>query len=384
MWSVAPTVASGDTVILWLGRDIIQALVVTPGKVFNGRYGAFPHDALVGVLYGSKVFSQKERGFLYVLRPTPELWTLALPHRTQILYLADIAFVTSMLAVRPGSTVIEAGTGSGSFSHSVARTVGSKGHLFSFDFHQDRVDKARIEFQRHGLHQRITLAHRNVCKDGFGLLDRADAVFLDLPAPWEAVPHVKLALRSDISARVCCFSPCIEQVMRTVAALNENAFSEIQTYESLLFPQETYSNPAPPPVSQITNALKESEIKREQRRLRQISNAQLRKRKRDEDADDQNLKRPRLQDPAPSDPGSSSSVPQPVPDADPDHRAPADLPDNPPKIVVSKTIPEVRGHTSYLTFAILLPSEFRPRSHDATTLDTNIEQSATKQEQSVQ
>ena len=34
---------------------------------------------------------------------------MALPHRTQILYLADIAFVTSWLNIRPGSNVIEAG-----------------------------------------------------------------------------------------------------------------------------------------------------------------------------------------------------------------------------------------------------------------------------------
>lgn len=44
-----------------------------------------------------------------MLRPTPELWTMALPHRTQILYLADIAFITSWLGIKRGSRVIEAG-----------------------------------------------------------------------------------------------------------------------------------------------------------------------------------------------------------------------------------------------------------------------------------
>jgi hypothetical protein len=36
--------------------------------------------------------------------------TLALPHRTQILYLPDIAFITSYLDVKPGSQIIEAGS----------------------------------------------------------------------------------------------------------------------------------------------------------------------------------------------------------------------------------------------------------------------------------
>jgi tRNA (adenine57-N1/adenine58-N1)-methyltransferase len=52
----------------------------------------------------------------------------------------------------------------------------------------------RDEFARHGLTQ-IQLSHRNVCKDGFGLQDSVDAVFLDLPAPWEAIAFAKEAMK---------------------------------------------------------------------------------------------------------------------------------------------------------------------------------------------
>lgn len=71
-----------------------------------------------------QVYSRGRKGFLYLLRPSPELWTLALPHRTQILYAPDMSFITLQLALGPGSRVIEAGTGSGSFTHFLARTVG--------------------------------------------------------------------------------------------------------------------------------------------------------------------------------------------------------------------------------------------------------------------
>lgn len=71
--------------------------------------------------------------------------------------------------------VVEAGTGSGSFSHSVVRTVGAKGALYSYDFHLPRVEKARVEFARHGIDKIVRLEHRNVCKDGFTIVDRADA-----------------------------------------------------------------------------------------------------------------------------------------------------------------------------------------------------------------
>jgi len=90
-------------------REFIQPLQVTAGKLFNSKFGSYRHDDLIGLPYGSKVASSYGRGFIHVLRPTPELWTMALPHRTQILYLADIAFVTSWLNIKPGSNVVEAG-----------------------------------------------------------------------------------------------------------------------------------------------------------------------------------------------------------------------------------------------------------------------------------
>lgn len=41
-------------------------------------------------------------GYMWLLAPTPELWTRVLSHRTQILYAADIAVVCTQLELRPG------------------------------------------------------------------------------------------------------------------------------------------------------------------------------------------------------------------------------------------------------------------------------------------
>ena len=60
-----------------------------------------------GLKYGWQV--QMSRGWAFVLHPTPELWTLTLPHRTQILYTPDISLVLTQLELRPGSVVCEAG-----------------------------------------------------------------------------------------------------------------------------------------------------------------------------------------------------------------------------------------------------------------------------------
>lgn len=105
-------------------------LTVTPGKEFINTYGAFPHDSMIGRPFGSQIESKarggsgdQRTGFLHMLRPTPTLWTWALPHRTQILYLTDISFIISRLALSPGARIIEAGTGSGSMTHALAKTV---------------------------------------------------------------------------------------------------------------------------------------------------------------------------------------------------------------------------------------------------------------------
>lgn len=144
-------------------------------------------------------------GYLHLLRPTPALWSLSLPHRTQIVYLPDISFIMNELRVRTGSRVIEAGTGSGSMSHSLAMTIRKpwteetakspapaeprEGKLFTFEYHATRFEKARYvspqsvtrspaetghtandreEFEEHGLDDVVQLRHRNVCKEGFG------------------------------------------------------------------------------------------------------------------------------------------------------------------------------------------------------------------------
>ncbi|XP_066912302.1 tRNA (adenine(58)-N(1))-methyltransferase catalytic subunit TRMT61A-like [Clytia hemisphaerica] len=237
-------VEEGDTVVLYLGRNSALSFQIDVTKTHQTKYGAFPHKDLIGKVFGTKAYSMKGKGFAYLLHPTPELWTVMLPHRTQILYSTDISQITMELDLKPGSIVVESGTGSGSLSHSIVRTIKPNGHLHTFDFHEKRVESAREEFEHHGISQYITSKCADACVDGFGLEDCADAVFLDLPKPWDAIPHAKKALKKS-GGRICSFSPCIEQVQRSCIVLRRLGFCEVKTVECLVRAMNVRTTPMP-------------------------------------------------------------------------------------------------------------------------------------------
>ncbi|XP_023016464.2 tRNA methyltransferase 61 [Leptinotarsa decemlineata] len=232
----------GDTVILYLTITQVYSLKAEPKihnkkgdlveNVFQTPYGALKCAELIGKSFGTKISLSK--GWGYVLQPTPELWTLTLPHRTQIIYTPDISMIILQLELSPGSVVVESGTGSGSLSHALIRAVKPHGHLHTFDFHEIRSQTATEEFKDHGLSSYVTAYHRDVCEDGFGehLDNKANAVFLDLPHPWLAIPHALKTLKSS-GGRLCSFSPCIEQVEKTSLMLLKLGFQEVQTMEVL-------------------------------------------------------------------------------------------------------------------------------------------------------
>ncbi|KAF9201098.1 tRNA (adenine-N(1)-)-methyltransferase catalytic subunit trm61, partial [Haplosporangium sp. Z 27] len=365
------------------GKENLNLIRIQQGNEFNCKFGKYKHSDMIGLEYGTKLGSNTGRGFVYLLYPTPELWTLVLPHRTQILYIADISFVMDFLNLRPGMSMIESGTGSGSFSHSIARTIAPSGHLYTFEYHQERVIAATKEFEEHGLSDYVTLQCRDVCKEGFGLENKVDAVFLDLPAPWEAVASAKKAFKQNKIGKICTFSPCIEQISKTVTALSEQGFVDIQMYECLI----RFNELRVLPMLTIDEALemeKEAEktrkrgiprtIREEQKKIHQeIEDV---KNEGDEEKDDiveNNKKRRRVESQADSTllvagnnnstlSSEESDLVSSTKNKDVSREMSSSSQDEPkdgiePKNVLVTRLPvEQRGHTSYLLFATFTPN----------------------------
>jgi len=235
----------GDLVILYERHDSMTYLYLDKSKAFQNKFGRFPHSEMIGKEFGSKIKSTSYDGYVYALEPTPDLWSHALDHRTQIVDSSDASFVTLQLDLYPGCVVVESGTGSGNMTTNFARAVSPNGHVHTFEYNADRASMAVAEFEKIGLTQLITVRHGDVCGEspaekssspaglsyGFhGVGDSSvDAVFLDVPAPWLAVGHAKRVLKTGRS--ICTYSPCVEQVMKTCEILRELGFHSIKMLE---------------------------------------------------------------------------------------------------------------------------------------------------------
>ena len=255
MFQNRPRIQKGDLVIVYEDFKSLHAVRVTPPQVFTSRFGKFSHAAMVGRRYGERMrsvssSSSNSGGFVYLLSPSPELWTATLPHRTQILYIADISMVCLQLELTPGSVVVEAGTGSGSLSHALARSVGKAGKLHTFEFNSERARLAAADFSANGLDGRVICKHGDVCAEDWvysehdGLREgTVDAGFFDLPQPWDAVRRFAPYLRPG--GRLCTFSPCIEQVAKTLTVLTELGFTRVEVLETLVRTHDVRPPPRP-------------------------------------------------------------------------------------------------------------------------------------------
>jgi len=234
------TIQPGDLVVIMEAFDKLDFVYAETDAVFTNRNGHFHHNDFIGKPFGCKIRSKSHRGygFIYLLRPTPELWARSLNHRTQIVHELDQAQIIFQLYLKPNMIVVESGTGSGAMSHAILRTIAPQGHLHTFEFNHMRSETARKEFAKNGVSHLVTVYHKDICTEGFGdlLPHSVDAVFLDLPEPWLALEHAARVIKSN--GRIATYSPCMEQTQRTVQALTEIGFHSMRTMEYRL--QEHY------------------------------------------------------------------------------------------------------------------------------------------------
>jgi tRNA (adenine57-N1/adenine58-N1)-methyltransferase len=221
----------GERIHLVDSKNRQYALTLKAGDVFQLSGETIAHDSLIGKPDGTLVTLSRGRRLL-ALRPTLSEYVLKMPRGAQVLYPKDLGVIIQWADIYPGARVFEAGTGSGALTMALLRAVGERGHVYSYEAREDFARTAMNNINRYlGPSTTLTVRQKNAY-EGIEETD-LDRVILDLPEPWQVVPHAALALRSG--GIYLSYVPTIPQVMQTVEALNRIAvFSMIQSFETLL------------------------------------------------------------------------------------------------------------------------------------------------------
>lgn len=116
------------------------------------------------------------------------------------------------------------------------RAVGPRGLVVTYEMREDFARTALQNIDRYMGPVPNLVSLRKNAYEGIELLDDGvpfDRVVLDLPEPWQVIPHAAKALRSGGIYE--SFVPTVPQVMQTVEALERTTvFAMVETFETLL------------------------------------------------------------------------------------------------------------------------------------------------------
>lgn len=200
----------------------------------NIRGARLMHNDVIGQHDGFRLDAGK--GVFDVFRPTLVESVLKMPRAATIIYPKDLGLVLVWGDIYPGATVIEAGIGSGAMAITLLRAIGEKGKLISYELREDFKNCARKNVRTY-----YGEAKNHELKSGdiyLGIEEKnVDRIVLDVPEPWQVVPHAAESLRDG--GIFISYSPTMLQVKETVDTLiHSRAFSPSTTLESILRPWE--------------------------------------------------------------------------------------------------------------------------------------------------
>jgi len=223
------TINEGDHILLYLNRKKTYLVKVEKGKSFHTHKGFIQLDNLIAKQHGTRIKSNTGTEFI-ALKPLLPDYIFKSQRKTQITYPKDIALIVMFSGIGPGSRVVEAGTGTGALTSALAYYVKPNGHVYSYEIRPEFIETAQKNLQRANLLEYVELKNEDIT---IGIEETdTDAVILDMATPWLVIPHAYKALKG--SGKLVSFSPTIDQVIKTVEALEENGFVDIETIECIM------------------------------------------------------------------------------------------------------------------------------------------------------
>ena len=218
----------GELVLLLDSKQRQYLVTLQSGKEFHSHAGYISHDEILGA--GEGVTLRSTRGASYtVLRPTLSEFILKMPRGAQVIYPKDIGPILMMADIGPGLKVLESGVGSGALSMGMLRCGVD---IVGYELREEFADRARQNVEKF-LGAEALSRYRVELRDCYEGIDETDLdrVILDLPEPWQVVPHAATALRPG--GLILGYSPSIVQVMQFRDALDKAGFILAESLEVL-------------------------------------------------------------------------------------------------------------------------------------------------------
>lgn len=162
-----------------------------------------------------------------VLEYTEDLFALSAQRGAQIIDGKDASYMIHRSGIRYGSHVLESGTGSGSLTISIMKTIGDTGLYMGVDHSEES-----IKITSHNV-KMILGKVPDITHCSFEEFDpgkqKFDAIFLDLPEPWKNISEQRKWVLSG--SRIITYLPTMNQVEKTVMSYVKNGFMHLETVE---------------------------------------------------------------------------------------------------------------------------------------------------------
>jgi tRNA (adenine57-N1/adenine58-N1)-methyltransferase catalytic subunit len=219
---------AGERIVLVDVKKRQYLLTLAEDGEFHSHSGVLPHALLIGQEEGTPVRSTGG-GKYFAIRPTLAEFVLKMPRGAQVIYPKDLGPILFLADIFPGARVLESGVGSGALSMTLLRAGAD---VVGYELRDDFARKAMknvLSFLGEEVADRYRVEVRNAYDgiDETGL----DRIVLDLPEPWNVVPHATTALRSG--GIFVAYLPTINQTARLRRALAAHGFALAETIEVL-------------------------------------------------------------------------------------------------------------------------------------------------------
>ncbi len=219
---------AGEPVLLIDRKKRRYLIDLADGGEFHSHSGVLAHDDLIGNPEGETYRSTRGMVFI-VIRPTITDYILKMPRGAQVVYPKDIGPILILADIFPGARVLEAGLGSGALSTGMLR---AGAHITGYEIREDFEITARQNVQRFLGEPAMANYHTQV-RDVYAGIEETDLdrVVLDLPEPWQVVPHAEKALRRG--GIFLAYTPSIIQASQLHDAFEDSLFGMAETIEVL-------------------------------------------------------------------------------------------------------------------------------------------------------